>query len=274
LLRSYEDRLKIQYIWRGVKMFRLKDKVAIITGATSGIGQASAILFAKEGASVAAVGRSIERGEQTVGMIKDSGGEATFIRTDISIAEDVEEMVRIAVDRYGRLDILYNNAAIVHEPASTVDMEVREWENTIDTNLTGSWLCMKYAIPEMINNVGGSIINTASLAAKVGVPNQIAYSATKGGIISMSRVAAVEYANKGIRVNCIAPGPTATPMLVGFYREDGVRYLSGLNPRGCLGMMEEVAHLALFLASDESCHIIGQTLSVDGGHTIDSHIRW
>ena len=255
-------------------MSRLKDKVSIVTGATSGIGRSSAVLFAKEGSSVAVVGRNVERGEETVGMIKDSGGEATFIRADISKAEDVEKMVRITVDTYGKLDILYNNAAIVHEPVSTVDMQVNEWESTIAANLTGSWLCMKYAIPEMINNGGGSIINTTSLAAEVGVPNQIAYSATKGGIISMSRVTAVEYAQKGIRVNCIAPGPIATPLLVGFYGDEGVRYLSGLNPRGRLGMMEEVANLALFLASDESSHLIGQTLTVDGGHTIDSHIRW
>jgi len=182
-------------------------------------------------------------------------------------------LLPVEVDTYGSLDVLYNNAGIVHEPASTVDIKVEEWEKTIAINLTGSWLGMKFAIPEMIKAGGGSIINTASLAAQVGVPNQIAYSATKGGIISMSRVAAVEYAAKGIRVNCIAPGPIATPLLMGFFGEEGTRYLAGLNPRGQLGKMEEVAQLALFLASDESSHIIGQTLAVDGGHTIDSHIR-
>jgi NAD(P)-dependent dehydrogenase (short-subunit alcohol dehydrogenase family) len=254
-------------------MGKLDSKIAIITGASSGIGRVTAILFASEGAKVVVASRRTEAGEATIKVIKASGGEATFIRTDVSQAEDVAEMVRITVATYGRLDVLYNNAAIVHEPASTVDIKVGEWEKTIAINLTGSWLSMKYAIPEMIKNGGGSIINTASLAAQLGVPNQIAYSAAKGGVISMSRVAAVEYANKGIRVNCIAPGPIATPMLVGFFGEDGVRYLAGLNPDGRLGRMEEVAQLALFLASNESSHIIGQTLAVDGGHTIDSHIR-
>lgn len=255
-------------------MGKLDYKVAIITGASSGIGKAAAILFASEGAKVVVASRRREAGEEAIKVIKEAGGETMYIMTDVSKARDVEELVRITVDTYGRLDILYNNAAIVHGPASTADMTVEEWEETIAINLTGSWLCMKYVIPEMINNGGGSIINTASLAAEVGVTNQIAYSATKGGVISMSRVAAVEYANKGIRVNCIAPGPIATPLLVGFYGEDGVKYLSGLNPRGYLGSMEDVARLALFLASEESSHIIGQTLVIDGGHTIDSHIRW
>lgn len=133
---------------------------------------------------------------------------------------------------------------------------------------------MKYAIREMLQARGGSIINVTSLAAHVGVPNQFAYSATKGAIISMSRVAAVEYAGKGIRVNCISPGPVSTPLLEGFFGQDGIRYLAGLNPRGRLGTPEEIANLALFLASDESSHIIGQTLIADGGHTADSHIRW
>ncbi|GAH82998.1 unnamed protein product, partial [marine sediment metagenome] len=141
-------------------------------------------------------------------------------------------------------------------------------------NLTGVWLGMKYGIPEMIKAGGGSIINVSSLAAHVGVPNQMAYSATKGGVISMSRVAAVEYASKNIRVNCISPGPVATPLLVDFYGEEGTKYLSSLNPQGRLGTMEEVAKLAVFLASDESSHIIGQTIVIDGGHTADSHIRW
>ena len=254
-------------------MGKLDRKVAIITGASGGIGRVAAVLFASEGAKVVIASRSIEAGQETVRIIEEAGGEAIFIRTDVSQAEDVAKMVRATVDTYGSLDVLYNNAGIVHEPASTVDITVEEWEKTIAINLTGSWLGMKYAIPEMIKTGGGSIINTASLAAQVGVPNQIAYSATKGGIISMSKVAAVEYATKGIRVNCIAPGPIATPLLVGFFGEDGTRYLASLNPRGQLGKMEEVAQLALFLASDESSHIIGQTLAVDGGHTIDSHIR-
>lgn len=255
-------------------MGKLNSKVAIITGASSGIGRVAAAIFASEGANVVVTSRRTEAGEATINMIKKSGGEATFIRTDVSKAKDVKEMVKATVNIYGRLDVLYNNAAIVHEPASTVDIRVDEWGKTIAINLTGSWLCMKYAIPEMIKSGGGSIINTASLAAQIGVPNQIAYSAAKGGIIAMSRVAAVEYASKGIRVNCIAPGPIATPMLIGFYGDEGVRYLSGLNPRSQLGRMEDVVQLALFLASNESSHIIGQTLAIDGGHTIDSHIRW
>ncbi len=254
-------------------MGKLDNKVAIITGASGGIGRAAAVLFAKEGASISIASRNVEAGEETVRIIKENGRQAIFIRTDVSKVKDVKNMVKTTVDYYSKLDILYNNAAIVHEPAQTIDITFKDWQYTLAINLTGTWLGMKFAIPEMIRAGGGAIINTASICALVGVPNQSAYSATKGGIVSISRTTAVEYASRNIRVNCIAPGPVATPMALKFFGEEHTRNLADLNPRSQIGRMEEIAEVALFLASEESSHVIGQVLTVDGGHTIDSHIR-
>lgn len=255
-------------------MGKLDNKVAIITGASGGIGRVAAVLFADEGAKVVIASRKAMSGEETAKMIQQKGGEATFIAADISKSVDVERIVSTAVHTYGRLDILYNNAAIVHKPASTVDVTLEDWERTIATNLTGTLLCMKHAIPEMLKVRGGSIINTASIAALEGVPGHGGYSASKGGVLSLTRVAAVEYARDGIRVNCIVPGAVATSMLVEFWGEEGVKSLARQNPNGRLGKMEDVANLALFLASDESSHIIGQTIIIDGGHTVDGCRGW
>jgi NAD(P)-dependent dehydrogenase (short-subunit alcohol dehydrogenase family) len=248
--------------------------VAIITGASGGIGKVAAVMFAKEGAKVVIASRNVEAGKETVSTIKESGGEATFVRTDVSKAADAQNMVGITVNTYKKLDILYNNAAIVGQHSPTVDVTEATWDEVVATNLKGTWLGMKYAIPEMLKGGGGVIINVASLAAHVGVPGQLVYSATKGGIISMSRVVTVEYAPKNIRVNCISPGPTLTPMLIGAFGEEGARRLGNLTAKGRLGEMEEVARVALFLASDESSHMMGQTVYVDGGHIANSHIGW
>ncbi len=255
-------------------MGRLNGKVALITGASGGIGRTAALLFAKEGARLVVASRGQKAGEAIVAEIKKAGGQATFVPADVALEADVIRAVKAAIAAYGRIDILYNSAAIVHAPATTTDITLEEWQKTINVNLTGTWLTMKYAIPEMIKTGGGSVINTASIAALVGVPNQIAYSASKGGVISITRVAAVEYGPKKVRVNCLCPGPVATPMLEGFYGEEGTKYLGSLNPRGTIGRMEEIANIALFLASDESIHIVGQVIVADGGHTADSHVRW
>jgi len=246
---------------------RLDDKVAIITGASSGMGRATAVLFAKEGAKVVVADIVVEAGEETVGIVKQAGGEAIFVMTDVSKAEDVKKMIKVALDTYGRLDILINCAGIAGKEVSTVDCPEEVFNKVIATNLNGVWLGMKYAIPEMLKTGGGSIINFASIAALeayVGIP---AYSASKGAVISLSRAAAIEYSRKNVRVNCVAPGHIATPMLLGAWSPEALKRFAEISPQGRLGKPEEVAQVVLFLASDESSHITGQTVVIDGGVT-------
>jgi len=252
-------------------MGRLDNKVAVITGAGSGMGQAAAILFAKEGAKVVVADWIAESGEETVRMVKEAGGEAIFIKVDVSKAEDAQKMIKTTVDTYGKLDVLYNNAGIAGEAAFTAECTEENWEKVIAVNLKGVWLGMKYAIPEMLKIGGGSIINTASQAGERGMPGIPPYTASKGGVLALSRATAMEYAKKNIRVNCINPGCIATPMAFGFSEELKKRFTAAV-PQGRFGEPEEVANAALFLASDESSHITGHALVVDGGMEVDSHI--
>lgn len=248
-------------------MGRLDNKVAIITGAGSGMGKATAVLFANEGAKVVAADIAVEAGRETVKIVKQGGGEAIFVKTDVSKAQDVKQMVKAAVDTYGKLDILVNCAGIAREEVSTVDCPEEIFNEVIATNLNGVWLGMKYGIPEMLKAGGGSIVNFASIAALeayVGIP---AYSASKGAVISLSRAAAIEYGPKNVRVNCVAPGHIATPMLLGAWSPEVLKRFTDIAPQGRLGEPEEVARVVLFLASDESSHITGQTVVIDGGVT-------
>ncbi len=248
-------------------MGRLDNKVAIITGAGSGMGKATAVLFAKEGAKVVIAEIAAKAGEETVRIVKEGGGEAIFVKTDVSKAQEVKEMVKAAIDTYGKLDILVNCAGIARKEVSTIDCPEEMFNEIIATNLNGVWLGMKYGIPEMLKTGGGSIVNFASIAALeayVGIP---AYSASKGGVISLSRAAAIEYASKNIRVNCVAPGHIATPMLLNSWSQEGLKRFKGIAPQGRLGKPEEVAQAVLFLAGDESSHITGQTVVIDGGVT-------
>ncbi|UCC90721.1 MAG: glucose 1-dehydrogenase [Dehalococcoidia bacterium] len=248
-------------------MGRLGNKVAIITGAGSGMGKATAVLFANEGAKVVAADIAVEAGRETVKIVKQGGGEAIFVKTDVSKAQDVKQMVKAAIDTYGKLDILVNCAGIAREEVSTVDCPEEVFNEVIATNLNGVWLGMKYGIPEMLKAGGGSIVNFASIAALeayVGIP---AYSASKGAVISLSRAAAIEYGPKNVRVNCVAPGHIATPMLLGAWSPEVLKRFTDIAPQGRLGEPEEVARVVLFLASDESSHITGQTVVIDGGVT-------
>lgn len=252
-------------------MARLEGKVAIITGAGQGMGRTGAMLFAKEGAKVVVAEFVTQSGEETVKMIKEAGGEAVFVKADVSNEEDVKKMIKTTVATYGKLDVLYNNAAIIGEVKPTDESTLDNWNKVITVNLTGVFLCMKYAIPEMLKGGGGSIINTSSQAGERGFPNVPPYSASKGGVQALTRAAAMEYAKKNIRVNCINPGVIATPMSMTL-SEETVKRFSEAIPQGRFGETEEVAYAALFLASNESSHTTGHALWVDGGMEADSGV--
>lgn len=252
----------------GAIMFGFLDgKVALVTGAGSGIGRATALAFAREGAKVVAADIQVKGGQETVGMIVDAGGEAIFVRTDVSKAVEVEAMVNKTTKTYGRLDCACNIAGIGGDVASTVDCTEENWDKTIDTNLKGVWLCMKYEIPEMLKQGSGAIVNMASAAGLIGLPGFPAYCASKGGIIQLTRVAALEYAKAGIRVNAVCPGVIRTPMLdkATGGKPDIEAQFAALEPVGRMGTPEEVAEAVLWLCSDAASFVTGHPLVVDGG---------
>ncbi|MFC1929207.1 SDR family NAD(P)-dependent oxidoreductase [Chloroflexota bacterium] len=250
---------------------RLKDKVAVITGAGSGIGKATAKLFAKEGARVVAADISENAGQEVVQQIKQEGGETTFVRVDVSSAVDVQRMVQTAINSYGRLDILFNNAGVAGVPFDEETEE--EWRRVIDINLTGPFLGCMYAVPEMKKQGGGNIINTGSVAGLSGSSRSTAYAASKAGVVLLSRVLARSFAKDNIRVNCICPGPIKTPLAEYFLgypkteeeRQKKLATVAALVPLGRVGKPEEIASLVLFLASDESSFVNGAALVADGG---------
>ena len=249
---------------------RLHGKVALITGAASGIGRTAATLFAAEAAKVVLADITEHAGEQAAQEIRSAGGEAAFIRTDVTRATEVEAMVRFTVEQFGGLHVLYNNAGIFHpDDGGTVDTAEEIWDRVIGINLKGVWLGCKYGIPALLRSGGGSIINVASFVALVGAATpQIAYTASKGGVLSMTREIAVEYARKGIRANALCPGPIETPMLAELLSDPQRRARRLVHiPIGRFGHAEEIARAALWLASDESSLMTGAALVVDGGIT-------
>lgn len=250
---------------------RLADKVAIITGAGAGIGRATAILFAKEGAKVVIADCDPKGGAETVDLIKKDGGEATLALTDVSKASDVQNMVKATLDTYGRLDILVNNAGIFTE-GNVVEITEADWHRVLGVNLSGVFLCSKYCVPEMVRRGGGAIVNIASEAGIVGIKNQVAYNVSKSGVISLTKSMAVDFAPYNIRVNCICPGRTLTPLVEKVIAEaedpEGKRrVLSDDRPLKRMGRPEEIAAGILFLASDEAPYATGSILSIDGGYT-------
>jgi len=250
-------------------MPQLQGKVAIITGAASGIGRETALLFAKEGAKVLLADFNEVGAVETVGMIKKASGEADFIKVDVSEASDVENMVKKAVSKWGKLDIIFNNAGIEGKLVSIADTAEADFDRIVAVNLKGVFWGMKYAIPAMIKNGGGSIISTSSIAALVGIENIPVYSATKGGVIALTRAAAVENFKNNIRVNCICPGFIQTPMVdrfIGDNPEAKAGYAAA-QPRGHFGKPENIAQAALFLASDASEFVNGHAMVVDDGFT-------
>jgi NAD(P)-dependent dehydrogenase (short-subunit alcohol dehydrogenase family) len=252
---------------------RLENKVALITGGTSGIGRATALLFAREGARVLVAGRREEAGTRLVQEVQAVGGQAHFIQADVAHMSQAEKMVKEAWERWGRLDILVNNAGGSREGRGSV-IQVPEpgWSTVVQTNLAGVYLVSKAALPYMIEQGGGVIVNTASSYGLVGARNMAAYSAAKGGVIALTRQMAVDYAQNHIRVNCVCPGAILTPLLEDYINstEDPSatqRMLGERCPQGRIGRPEEVATAILFLASDEASYITGVALPVDGGLT-------
>ena len=251
-------------------MGRLDGKVSLITGAASGMGRVAAGLFAAEGSRVVLSDLIEEAGERAAGEIRAAGGEAAFVRADVSRAADAEAMVRFAVETFGGLHVLYNNAGVfLADDGGTVETPEEVWDRVIAINLKGVWLGCRYGIPAMLRSGGGSIINVASFVALMGAATpQIAYTATKGGVLSMTREIAVEYARKGIRANALCPGPIETPLLAELLADPAARARRMVHiPLGRLGQAEEVARAALFLASEDSSLMTGAALVVDGGIT-------
>ncbi len=250
---------------------RLKDRVALITGGNSGIGRATSLLFAQEGAKVVITGRNEERGRQVVEEIERASGTAIFVPCDVSSAADCERTVRETVRVYGRLDILFNNAGVYY-PRTAIECTEEEWDLTIDINLKGTFLMSKYALPVMIAAKRGVIINNSSGWGIVGGDKAVSYCASKGGVVLMTKAMAIDHGRQGIRVNCICPGDVDTPMLPVDARLRGMAWKDYLvaaanRPMGRVGTSEEIARAALFLASDESSFVTGAILVVDGGGT-------
>ena len=253
---------------------RLENKVALITGAGSGIGQASATLFAHEGARVAAADISMDAAAETVRSIQDLGGQAIALSGDVSDSNDAHKMVRSTVDAFGRLDVLLNSAGVSARNALPEGASPEAvWDKVIDVNLKGTYLPSWHAVPEMEKSGGGSIINLASIMGLVGYPVGVGggfnpYPPSKGGVVQFTRTLAIDSASKNIRVNCLCPGFIATN-LTRTLREDAdmLAKLESLHPMGRLGRADEVAHAALYLASEESGFVTGATLAVDGGYT-------
>ena len=251
-------------------MTRLADKVALITGAAGGIGRETAVLFAKEGARVVAADVQDPEGEQTAETIRSAGGEAVYVHADVSTAAGCSDMVQTAEDRFGKLDVLFNNAGIMHsDDGDAIATEEAIWDLTMSINLKGVYLGCKYGIPALQRAGGGSIINTASFVALLGAATpQLAYTASKGGVLALTRELAVIHARQNIRVNALCPGPLRTELLMKFLdtEEKKQRRLVHI-PIGRFGEAAEMAQAALYLASEESSYVTGSTFNVDGGIT-------
>ena len=243
---------------------RLKDKVALVTGGASGIGKATAVLFAHEGARVAVADYSAD-GRDTVEAIKTAGGEAMFVSVDVSDTGQVTKMVEAVLQAYGRIDILFNGAGILYY-GTLLETDEQAWNRVISINLGGTYLCCRAVLPHMIRQGGGSIINVAStVGAHDACANAVAYVTSKGGVTLFTKAVAIDHAKQGVRVNALVPGATDTPMIRKAIAPDALEALAASQPIGRLGRPEELAKAVLFLASDDASFVTGTAMYVDGG---------
>lgn len=248
-------------------MSQFENKVAIVTGASSGIGRSTALLYARDGARVVVSDIARGGGEETVALIRDAGGEATFIQADVSSPSDCEALVRGTIDAYGRLDIACNNAGIGGEANPTGEHSPEGWQRTIAINLSGVFYCMRYQIPAMLDHGGGVIVNMASILGQVGFASSPAYVAAKHGVVGLTKTAAIEYAQRGIRVVAVGPAFIHTPLISQLEEDEETnRMLVSMHPIGRLGTPEEVAELVIWLSSDKASFVTGGYYPVDGGY--------
>lgn len=244
----------------------LKGKVALVTGGTSGIGRETAVLFAKSGANVVVAGRRESEGKKTVELVQSAGGNGLFVRADVSKSSDVDVLVRKTVEEFGRLDIAFNNAGIEGVWVPIIKQSEEDWDRTIDVNLKGVWLCLKYEILQMLKQGGGAIVNMGSVTGLTGSPGAAAYSASKHGVIALTKAAALENARSGIRVNAVCPAVVETPMAARIFRAPAVhKYVLGCHPIGRFGKPEEIAEAVVWMCSNRASFMTGQCLVLDGG---------
>ncbi len=252
---------------------RLQDKVAVITGAGGGMGRTAAQMFATEGAKVVVAEFSEAAGQETVRLVEEAGGSATFVKTDVSKEADAKGMIAHAVATYGRVDVLYNNAGVMPEADhSVIDTSVEAWDQVMAVNVRGTFLGCKYAIPVMLEQGSGSVINISSFVAILGCSNpQDAYTASKGAVLALTKSLAVQFGPRGVRSNAICPGPVETPLLMDWLvkDEEAKRIRLARNPTGRFGKPEEIVYMAMYLASDESRWTNGASMVVDGGITVN-----
>lgn len=247
---------------------RFEKKVALITGASTGIGRATALAFAREGATIAIGDLNEPESKETLRLIEAAGSKAFFMRTNVSAAAEVKALVDTTVERYGRIDVAFNNAGVLPPTKPLVEMEESDWDKTINVDLKGVWLSMKYEILQMLKTGGGAIVNTASVAGLIADPQMAPYVAAKHGVVGLTRAAAIEYSSQGIRVNAIAPGGVKTPMIAGWLTD--AAFTKALISRHAIGRLaepEEMSEAVLFLCSPGASFVTGHVLVIDGGMT-------
>ncbi|WP_414582588.1 SDR family oxidoreductase [Scytonema sp. PCC 10023] len=251
-------------------MKKLAAKIALITGGSSGIGRATAVAFAEQGATVIIAGRRVEEGSETVRLVKQAGGDGLFVKTDVTKVTDINVLVNKTVETYGRLDYAFNNAGVEGTIAPITEQTEEDFEQVFGSNVKGVWLCMKYEIEQMLKQGGGAIVNMASVAGFVGSPNMSIYSASKHAVLGLTKAAALEVAKSGIRVNAVSPGGVETDMqerITG--GDEGAKaQTAAMHPIGRIARPEEIAAAVVWLCSDAASFVTGQSLNVDGGATV------